>query len=69
MQDKKVELWYLFLRVKTGDQQALTEILHRFEPLILSEAKINGTVDEDVAQEIREKFFTELKKQFQASAY
>ncbi len=65
MHGKEIEVWQLLLRAQNGDQEALSEILQRFEPLILSEAKINGIVDEDVAQEIRETFYMELKKQIQ----
>ncbi len=64
MRTKKDDLQDLFLQAEQGDQEALYEILKRFEPLVVAESRINGLADEDVAQEIREKFYTELKKNF-----
>ncbi|HVJ50102.1 helix-turn-helix domain-containing protein [Desulfitobacterium sp.] len=45
-----------------NDQQALAELLVRFEPLIRSESKLHGRIDEDIAQDIREAFIRALKK-------
>ena len=44
------------------NQQALAELVVRFDPLIKSESKFYGQIDEDIAQDIRETLFRALKK-------
>lgn len=52
-------LWEL---INQNDKQALEELLIRFDPLIKSKSRINGRVDEDIVQDIREIFIKALKK-------
>lgn len=54
-------LWEL---INQNDEQALEELLIRFDPLIKSKSRVRGRVDEDIAQDIREIFIKELKKKF-----
>lgn len=42
----------LLLRAKDNDQAAFAEILAMYRPLLLKEAIINGTFDEDLYQEL-----------------
>lgn len=58
----KLDIETLFQLVNQNDQQALEELLVHFEPLIKSESKLHGQLDEDIAQDIRETFFRALKK-------
>lgn len=42
----------LLERAKTGDPLAVTQLMDMYEPLIKSEAKINGEIDNDLLQEL-----------------
>lgn len=57
----KQDIETLIQLVKQNDQQALEELLVRFEPLIKSLSKFHGQLDEDIAQDTRETFFKALK--------
>lgn len=58
----KLDIETLWQLVNEKDQQALAELIVRFEPLIRSESKFHGCIDEDIAQDIRETFIRALKK-------
>ena len=40
-------------RAKSGDVEAMEELLGMYRPLILKEAIINGVLDEDLFQELQ----------------
>ncbi|MDB5083714.1 MAG: Helix-turn-helix domain [Bacilli bacterium] len=42
-------LWCL----SNKDDEALSELVKRFEPIITAHARVQGRVDEDIAQQIR----------------
>ncbi|PWI50269.1 helix-turn-helix domain-containing protein [Sulfoacidibacillus thermotolerans] len=50
----------LFERAKADDKVAFGEIILRFEPLIRSVSRVNGVLNEDVAQEVREEFLQKI---------
>ncbi|AFQ44254.1 helix-turn-helix domain-containing protein [Desulfosporosinus meridiei] len=52
-------LWEL---LKQNDEQALVQVLIRFDSLIKSKSRVNGRINEDIAQDIREAFVKALKK-------
>lgn len=51
----------LFQLVNQNDWPAIEELLSRFEPLIKSKSRVNGCIDDDIAQDIRETFFRALR--------
>lgn len=53
------QLWTL---VQSGDNDALDELVMRFEPLIVSLSRIRGKQDEDIAQDIRETLVRAVKR-------
>jgi len=62
MDYEKLDFEILFQLVKQNDQQALAELIFRFEPLIKSESRFHERLDEDIAQDIREIFVKVLQK-------
>lgn len=42
----------LLLRAKSGDNEALTELLLMYRPLLLKESIVDGVFDEDLFQEL-----------------
>ena len=58
----KLDIETLWELVNEKDQQALSELVVRFDPLIKSESKFYGQIDEDIAQDIRETFVKALKR-------
>ena len=57
----KLDIETLWELSNEKDQQALAELIVRFDPLIKSESKFYGQIDEDIAQDIRETFVKALK--------
>lgn len=55
------ELWDLVLR---GNESAIGELVSRLDLVILAESKIYGQVNEDVAQDVREKLIRAIRKEF-----
>ena len=54
------EVWQC---VCNGDQHASEEWIRRFEKVILAESKLYGRVNEDVAQDVREKLIRAIYKE------
>lgn len=42
----------LLLRAKSGDNEALTDLLLTYRPLLLKESIVDGVFDEDLFQEL-----------------
>lgn len=42
----------LFVRAKTGDDEAMEELLNMYKPLLVKHAVIKGVFDEDLYQEL-----------------
>lgn len=57
-------LWKVIL---TGNEQALGELIGRFDKLIRAQSKIFGHVHEDIAQEIKEKLVQAIRKELNRS--
>jgi len=64
----KLDIETLWELVNEKDQLALAELVVRFDPLIKSESKLYGQIDEDIAQDIRETLFRALKKKILENA-
>ena len=64
----KLDIETLWELVNEKDQLALAELVVRFDPLIKSESKFYGQIDEDIAQDIRETLFRALKKKILENA-
>lgn len=47
---------------KEGDEQAITQIITKFEPLIYKNSYINGEIDPDCIQELMIKLYNCIKK-------
>ena len=58
----KLDIETLWELINEKDQQAIAELIVRFDPLIKSESKLYGQLDEDIAQDIRETLFQALKR-------
>jgi len=63
----KLDIETLWELINKNDQQALAELIVRFDPLIKSESKFYGQIDEDIAQDIRETLFRALKKKLNST--
>ncbi|EGO2743584.1 helix-turn-helix domain-containing protein [Enterococcus faecalis] len=56
------ELIDLVIDAKAGNEEAMLELLQRFEPLFLKEATRCGQLDLDCLQELREHFIEHIYK-------
>ncbi|EGO9176023.1 helix-turn-helix domain-containing protein, partial [Enterococcus faecalis] len=54
------ELIDLVIDAKAGNEEAMLELLQRFEPLFLKEATRCGQLDLDCLQELREHFIEHI---------
>jgi len=59
----KINTDQLWKFVCKGDEEALGELVRRLDRVILAESRVYGKVNDDVAQEIREKLIKAVKKE------
>ncbi len=64
MNYSEITFGQLVERLMQHDLQAIEEMLYRFDRYILNQSKINGVVDDDVAQQVRQAFWIALKQKF-----
>lgn len=57
----KCDIPTLLRLASNGDQDALTEVLNRFDPLISIESQVHGHLNEDMAQDVRESLIKAIK--------
>ncbi|QQE78698.1 helix-turn-helix domain-containing protein [Alicyclobacillus sp. SO9] len=54
----------LLARIYDGDNRAIGELVKRLEKVIRSEAYLGDSINEDVAQDIREKLIIAIRENF-----
>lgn len=63
MNYEELDLHTLWTLMMNDDDNAYNEVLRRFNPLIVSESKMNGFFNEDVFQDIRAELLMAIKKE------
>ncbi len=52
----------LWQKIIDGDEDAIQELLRRFEGAIQARSRINGEINEDLAQDVRQGLYSAIKK-------
>ena len=63
MNYEELDLHSLWKLMMDDDDNAYNEVLRRFNPLIVSELKMDGLFNEDVFQDIRAELLMAIKKE------
>ena len=59
--DKKMSFRDLIIEAQKGNNEAMTEILEMYMPVINKHSYVDGQIDEDLRQEILLKIITNIK--------